>query len=264
VNEDIYEFAKSPVLNGIIGNDSLIKVNLSYTGRINDSSFDKEDAARVIISTTDGIDSLVNQSDGFYLSSLIAEPGKIYNCFVNIRDEFALASCDTIPPLPVLTEVVFNPFACVDQEGSTYPSVEISFANNPDISSYYEIKIWLFNYNVDEANLINITDPVLLNEGLPLPLFSNKLITSDKYAMTINYNSGSSYNNMPFIIELRAVSRNYYNYVRSKYIYELGRYPEFGDVAVPQSLYSNIENGYGIFAGYSNVFSDTINPLSYK
>jgi hypothetical protein len=239
-------------------------VNLSYTGRNNDSFFDKEDAASIIISTADGIDSLVNQSDGFYLSSLIAEPGKIYNCFANIRDEFALTSCDTIPPLPILTEIAFNPFAGVDEEGSTYPSVEISFENNPDITSYYEIKIWLLKNNVAEANLINITDPILLNEGLLLPLFSNELITSDNYTMTINYNSGSSYNNMPFIVELRAVSRNYYNYVRSKYIYELGRYPEFGDVAVPQSLYSNVESGYGIFAGYSHIFSDTINPQLYK
>ncbi|MBK9388775.1 MAG: DUF4249 family protein [Bacteroidetes bacterium] len=65
----------------------------------------------------------------------------------------------------------------------------------------------------------------------------------------------------PVILELRSVSQNYYRFVKQKYLYELGRYPEFmaaSTTAFP--LYSNINGGYGIFAGYSLVKSDTIYP----
>ena len=88
--------------------------------------------------------------------------------------------------------------------------------------------------------------------------------------MTINYFTGSasSFNGgpmltdlYPVILEIRSVSQNYYKFVKQKYLYDLGRYPEFmaaSTTALP--LFSNINNGYGIFAGYGSMKSDTIFP----
>jgi hypothetical protein len=195
---------------------------------------------------------------GIYASHQIVKSDEHYECQAEIQDKLFLTTFDTIPSSPILTNVKYNAFAGVDEEGLTYPSVTVSFLNDPNINSFYEIKIWLLGFG--EANLINITDPILLKEGLPILLFNNEDISSESYSMTINFNSGSFDNDIPFVVELRSVSQNYYRYVRSKYIYELGRYPEFGNVSTPNSLYTNVSNGYGIFAGYSTVFSDTINP----
>ncbi len=258
VNEDLYLFPKIPILNGIIRTGHLIQVHLSYTGLLDNTALETEEDAIIILSSSAGSDTLIYEGKGMYVSDLIAEADAYYECQVGILDKFFLSSVDSIPPLPVLTSVEYNAFAGVDEEGLTFPSVKVSFLNNPLVNSFYEIKIWLLGHG--EANLIQITDPVLLKEGLPILLFKNENISSNSYTMTISYNSGTFDNNMPLVVELRSVSRNYYKYVRSKYIYELGRYPEFGKVTTPNSLYTNVNDGYGIFAGYSTVFSDTIYP----
>jgi hypothetical protein len=63
------------------------------------------------------------------------------------------------------------------------------------------------------------------------------------------------------VIELRTVSKEYYQFTRQKYLYETGRFPQFGigaNIAFP--LYSNVKDGFGIVAGYSSFVSDTIYP----
>jgi hypothetical protein len=88
--------------------------------------------------------------------------------------------------------------------------------------------------------------------------------------MTINYFTGSAgfsgnepYHTSlyPMIIELRSCSGDYYRFVKQKHLYDKGRFPEFlaaSTNAFP--LFSNIPGGYGIFAGYSVVVSDTLFP----
>jgi hypothetical protein len=101
-------------------------------------------------------------------------------------------------------------------------------------------------------------------------IFSNRLISDNQYTMKVNYTTGSHSqidngpwitNLDPFVIELRSVSKEYYQYNRQKYLYETGRFPEFGigaNIAFP--LFSNVEGGYGIVASYSSFVSDTIYP----
>jgi hypothetical protein len=132
----------------------------------------------------------------------------------------------------------------------------------------------MMNDYVEFVQILNITDPVLLNEGIPLTVFSNELIESDSYTMTINYTSGNYTSNgngwntelYPLVIELRAITYDYYMYLKQLYLYETGRYPtDVGGGAVTNfNLYSNIPGGYGIFAGYSWVVSDTIVPEPYN
>jgi hypothetical protein len=153
----------------------------------------------------------------------------------------------------------------------TYPAVKFTFSNTKNENCYYEARIRLIKYGSEQiADMYNIVDPVLLNEGLPLSVFSNELITDTAYTMTINYFTGSASSTnggpmtttlYPFILEFRSVSYDYYQFARQKYLYDTGRFPEFG-LSSNQAfqLYSNVKNGYGIFAGYSSVISDTITP----
>ncbi len=62
-----------------------------------------------------------------------------------------------------------------------------------------------------------------------------------------------------YVLELRTISVEYYQYMQSLKLYEDGRFPAFdiGSTA-PYNLYSNVENGYGIFAAYASTFSDTL------
>ena len=113
-----------------------------------------------------------------------------------------------------------------------------------------------------------VTDPVLQGEGLPIHVFSNELIQGNEYTITLNFTNGSFSSSgggewiassYPTLLELRSVSYDYYRYAKQKYLYEINFEPEFGRSNPAFSLYSNIDKGYGIFAGYSAILSDTLN-----
>lgn len=54
------------------------------------------------------------------------------------------------------------------------------------------------------------------------------------------------------ILELRHVSHEYYKFKKHFYLYEKNRYPFFVEgTATAFSIYSNVENGLGIMAGYA-------------
>jgi len=184
---------------------------------------------------------------------------------------FAMVGCTDSIPLPTTyTEIRHVDIAGKDEEGASYSAIVFTFNDNQEQINYYEAKIIMgraYSY------LIYISDPALLNEGLPIAVFSDELIQNGTYTMTINYYnsnypdepSGGFSKMLPMVLELRSISYDYYRYVKDLYLYETGRYPAIvGGVVTPFQLHSNVKNGLGIFAGYSRVVSDTIFPESVK
>jgi hypothetical protein len=220
-------------------------------------------------------ETLLSKGNGLYTSASIIKPGKSYRCQISIPGYEMVTCSDSIPlPNPIL-KLEFIQTAGIDEEGFTYPGIKFIFSNSTNEQRYYQAIIW--NYTDQEwrsspwaaAGLKEITDPVLLAEGLPMAVFSNDQIKGYTYAMQINYQSGFYYtepNNQnpklyPFMLELRSISYHYYQYLRQVYLYDLGRYPEFlSGVGSVFPLHSNVQNGYGIFAGYSTWFSEIVHP----
>jgi hypothetical protein len=165
--------------------------------------------------------------------------------------------------------------AGIDEEALTYPAVKITFENNPSVFTCHEVIINILRTfsgvpTWRRAAILDNIDPVLLNEGLPITLFSNEIIENDSYTMTVNYyTSHYSRDRGPLIthlypvqVELRTLSNSYYHYTRQLFLYEYNNDEPFfsGTVLTPFTLYSNIENGYGIFTSYSSVTSSIIYP----
>ena len=273
VQSDFPDFAPAPVVNSFLSADSLLKVHISLASKLDTNELKGLDNAQVQLYVDEVFKELLtSKGNGVFNSTTIVEPLKKYECRVAIPG-YETVSCSTSIPKPShLRDITSIAIAGKDQEGMTYPAVKFTFSNNSAEKQYYEARIRLFGRETG-ATLINIVDPVLLNEGLPLSVFSNELITDTVYTMTINYFTGSAgssnggptrTNLYPFILELRSVSYDYYQFARQKYLYNSGRFPEFG-LSSNQAfqLYSNVKNGHGIFAGYSSVISDTIIP-QYK
>lgn len=257
------EFKPAPVINAFVAADSLIRVHVSVAAQPDTNELKGNDNARVVLYINGTAeDTLLPAGGGMYMSSVKAEISKTYECRVSLPDFDEARSSTTVPAAPVVYGISHIPAAGKDEEGVTYPAVKFTFSNNPDIKLYFEVRVHVLRYGTDlVAEPFNLTDPVLLNEGLPLNLFSNETITDTCYTMTVNHRSGGSSNHYPYVLELRAVSYDYYLFARQKYLYDAGRFPEFGLGSTQAfSLYSNVVNGYGIFAAYSTVISDTIYP----
>jgi len=270
VQSEFPAFTPVPAINSILAADSLFRVHVSLAGRIDSNQLDLIDNAEVEL-FIDGQfkETLDYTGQGIYSSTTIVEPLKNYVCEVAIPGFQKLSCRQSVPQAATISEIVHINQAGKDPEGFTYPAIKFTFNNNPFEKQYFEVAIKMIKHGYElQPDLTTITDPVLLNEGLPIALFSNELIGGDSYTMTINYltgSGGSSGTNLyPLLVELRTLSYDYYKYVRQLYLYEKGRSPDFGSGLTAFPLYSNIEGGYGIFAGYSAVVSDTINPNQFS
>ncbi|MHC1778050.1 MAG: DUF4249 family protein [Lentimicrobium sp.] len=271
VESENQNFTPAPVINSIIKAGEPLNVHVSIASKFNDLEIKGIDNAVVNLFADDVfIEQMASVGDGNYVSETTAEPLKKYEYRVSVSG-FSEAVCKALIPTETsISEIEHISVAGKDTEGMTYPAIKFTFHSIPSEEQYFEARIRLFQYESEyNADIINIVDPVLLNEGLPLTVFSNDLIQDTTYTMTINYITGSSsstggsyYTNLyPFMLEIRSISKDYYLFTRQKYLYDTGRFPEFGlSTNTAFLLYSNVENGYGIFIGYSAVVSDTIYP----
>ena len=210
--------------------------------------------------------------DGLYKSQYITEEERDYRCEVVVPG-FQPAICSTYMSKRknIISFEHINK-AGVDEEGFTYPAVKITFDNEPSKPLYYEVVISLTrDGGIYRPRLLNIVDPILLNEGLLIAVFSNKHIVGNTYTMTINYSTGSALNSnntgwvtdlYPVQVELRTICYNYYKFIKQQYLYELSTSEPIFSVGATSTynLHSNVQNGYGIFAGFSSVKSEIINP----
>ncbi len=274
VQDEFADFPSYPVINSILIPDSTIKVHVSMTDGLDTVPLDWVDNAEILLYIYGQFEgSMPYTGNGIYTSDTVVETGGKYSCSVSIPG-FPVASCtDSIPEPTVLSNIVHTDNAGVDNEGITYPSVSFTLNNDLNKKEYFEVRINLIEYGtLNSASLIYIDDLVLLNEGLQIAVFSDELMHEGQYTMKLNYTSGQagSINGgpiharlFPFTLEIRSISYDLYMYLKQLYLYQTGRYPDIvGGVVTPFPLYSNVTNGYGIFAGYSTFVSDTIIPES--
>jgi hypothetical protein len=276
VDHEMPKIQNIPTVNAILQDGESLMMQLSMSADLDTvplSSINNADIELWVNHVF--VEKLAHESDGLYTAQSIVEAGREYCCKVVVPGFDTLFCLSKIPAPEQILGIHHINIAGKDEEGTSHPALEITFSNKPDIVSYYEIQINMFDYDneVSYPNIINVVDPVILNEGLPVLLFSNELITDSVYTMYINYDTGGSYTAggstfrtilEPFVVELRTVNYDYYRFRKQYYLYEQGRYAD-GVIETMTSapLYSNIENGTGIFAGYSCFVSDTIKP-SYE
>jgi len=179
-------------------------------------------------------------------------------------------------------------FAIEDNRGSSdgslvlpFCSVSVNIKDDPDEENFYEVKLLLklfFNDSVTNTVYqvpIYSYDPVVKNEEIldysPAILpFSDKLFNGQTKTIDFLYHppwlnmSGDgehntySYGSYRVIVVFREISQQMYYYrksmIRHLYNQQTDNFEVLGD---PVQLWSNIANGYGIFAGYTQ-YVDTI------
>ena len=270
VDVDYESIESIPVVNSIFKSGNKLEIHASFTGPIDTSRLKIIPNMKIDLFRDDVfIENLLYHGNGLYHSNSVISVGT-YSIEANLEGYDKLFSKSTIPHANKITSVKHISNSGVDYEGVSYPGVEFEFENDPNEILFYEVKLRYFRGDeVFEAEIINITDSLILREGLPIPIFSNKHLRELTYRMKLNYTTNSQMLDgdswvtelYPFVIELRTVSEEYYNFVKQLYLYEQGRFPEnFGDVANVYPIFSNVRNGRGIFAGYNSFESHLIIP----
>ena len=257
---------KALVLNSILYPDSSFTFRISTTSSLlNNYDTLKENLQLYLYEDDILIYESLTQSN-FIKTDLRPMRGKKYSFELESVNFPSIKASDTIPNLVPIDNAYMVFPAGVDAFGFYLAEACVSFTDPPDETNYYELLIsskpggtnaWYSDY---ETN-----DPVLMNEGdqdyHPTSFFfSDELFKGESYTLRIKHDVGYSQNGeiikvFPLYATLRSVSRTYYKYRKyyTRHAYNQQFQNEFLDLIFkgePQNMFTNIENGYGIFAGY--------------
>lgn len=260
VTDQFPEHDKRPTVNATLVAGEPVLLNLSLSNKIDSTSIQYIDDATIELYENEAfIELLNNVGDGNYASNYIVKEGHAYSTKIIVPNYDSVFASTYIPEITPITKVEIIENAGITSYGSIYSAVNITFGNNPLIDQYYQVYVKFIRDEIrHEVQIANFNDPVILNEGLPLALFSNAIISGATYTMQLNFSpykykvSGKGEFWHPFVVEIKSVSYDYYQFYRNYYLYERGRW---GDGIVSPmghtSLYSNVKNGYGVFNGFS-------------
>jgi len=268
---DIPDKQNQLVVGSIICPEKLISLNVAYINPFPDSTVLSPKILEISIKE-DGviIDHPKGQGPQIY-SSTYPKEGSTYELTV-ITDVGTVKASTTIPAKVLITKADYWITDFISQEGDHLLVLSTSWEDPPAEANYYEFML------LDESKTPNsgyrydeIDDPVLLREG-DLEYEPSSFVLSDKqfdgdtitiqlkYTITLRPETyRTSY------VSLRSISEEYYHFKKSWYRH---RYLQNTSVNVdmiredynffpllfqgdPVPLYSNIDQAFGIFAGYT-------------
>ncbi len=278
MEEDFPDFNNDWVINNIMIAGDSIEVEITKTTSVNgEGNPPVKDALVQLMVENETFDLSYDENSATYKLNQQIETSKDYHFDVfDASGELKSNFNQTIPPTQPILNIEHIDVAGTNQEGVSHPAIKIEVPNNSS-DEYFYVNIRLLERNEYEdeddnsrIQIINIEDPVLLNEGVPFPLFSNEIMTGNSQEVLINYTTGGASSSgggpwiahtYPLVVELWTLNEAYYEFLKQNYQYENSRYPIIGSgnqTAI--SNFNNIDGAYGINAGYSYVKTDTIYP----
>lgn len=268
-----------PVINCLFSPGRPFKVHVSLSKVPTDTATYLVNNARVSINEPDGTTTILkNIGKGYYFNKLLLpKAGVNYTIKVNVPD-IGEASATGYVPIDKInlkkiesksgnktqTEVGMGEDAIVPVQFIT-----IDFVQNMQIPDFMGITViknvtthsiindstfftedkTRFNFGFLESN-----DPSIKNEGLDsyyefyILLFRDLLFSQSAASVKFNVEKKTD---SKFWLRFFQFSPEAFKYIKSWIIHYYTQDYDFWEVYEPQQLYSNIENGYGIFAGYS-------------
>ncbi len=272
VDIDLPKEAPKIVVNSFITPDSLVKINLSKSFGI----FEELDVSYEFISPTnknnifienakiqlfDGSEVKNNfeyQGKGNYkLSDFKLDYDKEYKIVINAENYKTVSAVDKIP-LPILIDSV----KATKSSDSFVNNLEIFFEDKSKIKNYYLLFILKKrNYTIgdkiiNETSVVYIySNDLVFNNHFPFSdndhkffgqeaFFSDEIFDGKHYGLKVGV-----HNKLPLKIVLLSISESMYKYFKSKKAQNDSKDNPFSE---PVPVFNNIENGIGIFAGYSS------------
>lgn len=264
------DIASKLVVTSLFTADSVLTVHISKSVNITDTAnLIVENATATLYKNGILQEVLDYDSNGFYVSKSIVQKKENYEIKVTAPSFQQVASTTQIPEQVKLIAADFKQNAGIDEEGDNFSTVSVQFHDLESTQDFYEIQIYEEHLGYDDIKFTRgfggfSYDPIIKAEGdqeyyPDYLLLSDELINGKTVNLDINFfDNSSSDRTLKIFLEFRAVSKDYYLYKKSLIRHLANQFPDILDgTGEPAQLFTNIENGYGIFAGYT-VDTDTV------
>lgn len=247
---------KQVTANAFFNPDSVWTVHLSLNRNILDEEpFNHVDNAQVVV-LEDGqsIATLAGIGNGLYRAGVKPEPGKEYTLSIKAPGYDDLQAHSAIPsPAPMPRVELY--------EASSNSALKVAIKDDGAEANYYEIQVAMdyesYNYYAGRiehgGHMLQLTsqDPLIQKDGDEYEsaiVFKDVLFNGKEAELNFELSGGGiSYGGAVTVI-LKTLSEEGYNYLRTVRLNDMSSGDPF---AQPVNVYNNIQDGFGIFAGYS-------------
>ena len=279
INDDLQSEETKLVINSVISPDSVFTVNVSKTSNIfDDESLNNlpfiNDAEVKVYEDGDFLFNLDFDEHGYYFRDYYPETGKKYTVEVLQKDYKTISSTTVIPEA-----VKVKSFDTITEEWSDeyqayYLSTSFKYDDPEDVENFYMLRGEAFSEDSD-GNIYNLkldfavpeVDESLYDISWGNLLWSDRLI--DGMNITVKFyfffwsyvddgTGDKELGQIKFRFYFTSVSKDYYLYLKSVNLYY--ETVDTDPFMEPVIIYSNVENGYGVFGSFS---TDT-NTLIYN
>jgi hypothetical protein len=274
INEDITSKETKLVINSVIAPDSIFTVNISRTFNIFDDESSNNlpfvDSATVnVYEDNNFLFQLEPDGFGYYKKYFYPQVNKKYRIEV-FSKKYGNASSTATIPIKVNHEKFDTMFYEYEEYGQKYVDfmAEIIYKDPESEDNFYMLSAKaLYKDDMGYEGIYRLSLYVPENESELFDVSYNELLWSDKFTngnqVTITFSYFTMYyetidiskniDSIDIEFYFKSVSKDYYAYLKSvNLFYETNNSDPFMQ---PVVIYSNIENGYGIFSSYD---TDTI------
>ena len=212
------------------------------------------------------LESLTYIGDGIYESTQTPKIGKVYTLRV-ASDGLDLVRAESEILSPVQIKRISK--AQKRYESLDYTELSIVFSDDEKVANYYNVSLYEYEgetvgnceffgtpfYFASVDNELKIGDILDTNSveyfDQDGAAFNDLLFNGTNYTLKLLIENRHIDSIDVAMVEIKSLSKNYYEYITTRTAYILAQGDPFSQ---PVYVKSNIENGYGIFAGYSNTW----------
>ena len=268
---DAQDIAPRIVVNSLFTNDSIWAAHISRSvGVLETTSYTTIDDANVNIFDANAnlVTTLTHQGNGLYTSptGLTPQANQSYTIEASASGYESVNASNSIPSAVPIYQL--DTVTSTNSDDETILEATITFQDPPNISNYYMLEVYVTGtwINEWEEDTIEIREPLQIscddinvetvnrfnfggfeNTYLYLML-KDQNFDGENYSLTFSVINYAELKDMDLFGEIRLVntSEEYFNYLKSFNMYQRTINNPF---ATPVQVYSNVNNGMGIFAG---------------
>lgn len=286
VDVEMPEFEPSLVINCMISPDTSVFAELSSDKFILDDSwnYDIVNSANINLYENDNLIGKLSQTNNgsFYKLNYRPKPGNTYRLTAEKSGFESISAQTTLPVDHSVIAIKELKTRTHTTEYDSYDVYNLTYEiDDPTGADYYEVRLesyypsagyWYYDYDLNQDVFVesegywnNIYYWELgadFNEFEDFEIyeyFSDQNFDGKKTEIHIefdvyeNYDGSSKSDTTKYRLKVNKLSKDYYHYYISR---ELQEYTGDSPFAEPVPVYNNVQNGYGIFGGYSTTYHD--------